>query len=338
MKTSTTSTFDLEEERLKEEIRKRGAKRVLIQLPEGLKAEGPRLASLAEKWGAVAIVSADPCYGACDLAVQEAESLGADLLVHFGHSEMASQQRVPIIYIEAKTAASTKPAVKKALPLLKPWKHIGLVTTIQHVDMLGEARTTLLETGKSVAVGDAGRLKHAGQVTGCDYSNASAISKEVDAFLFVGGGRFHAIGVELAASKPTVVADPYEQKAYSVDNEVQRILKQRWASIQEAGNALRFGVLIGLKSGQKRIDEALKAKESLEKKGKSVALLALREVTPEALMQFPSLDAFVNTACPRISLDEANRFRKPVLTLNETLVIVGELKWEELLKRGWFAA
>jgi len=331
-----TLTFDLEEERLKDEIKKRGAKRVLFQLPEGLKAEGPRLASLAEKIGAIVIVSADPCYGACDLAVQEAENLGADLLVHYGHSEMMPQQRVSIIYIEAKTAINVKPAVKKALPLLKPWKHIGLVTTVQHVDMLGEARTTLLEAGKSVAVGDAGELKYAGQVTGCNYSNATAIMKDVDAFLFVGGGRFHALGVALATSKPTVVADPYERRAYSIDAEAQRIRKQRWASIHEAQKAQSFGVLIGLKSGQKRIDEAMQVKEKLEKKGKKATLLTIREVTPEALTQFPSLEAFVNTACPRIALDDASRFRRPVLTIRETLVIVGELTWEELLRKGWF--
>jgi 2-(3-amino-3-carboxypropyl)histidine synthase len=330
------STFDLEEERLKEEIRKRGAKRVLFQLPEGLKAEGPRLASIAEKMGAVAIVSADPCYGACDLAVQEAESLGADLLVHYGHSEMMPQQRVSTIYIEAKATVSVKPVVKKALPLLKPWKHIGLVTTIQHVDMLGEARTTLLEAGKSVAVGDAGELQYTGQVTGCNYSNATAIMKDVDAFLFVGGGRFHAIGVALATSKPTVVGDPYERRAYSIDSEAQKIRKQRWASIHEAEKAQSFGVLIGLKSGQKRIDEAMRVKEKLEKKGKKATLLSMREVTPEALTQFTSLEAFVNTACPRIALDDSSKFRKPVLTVNETLVIIGELTWEELLKKGWF--
>jgi len=328
--------FDFEEEHLKEQIRKRGAKRVLFQLPEGLKAEGPRFASIAEKLGAIAIVSADPCYGACDLAVQEAESLDADLLVHFGHSEMMPQQRVPTIYVEAKTAVSVKPAVKKALPLLKPWKRIGLVTSVQHVDMLGEARTMLLEAGKSVAVGDAGRLKYAGQVTGCDYSNATAILKDVDAYLFVGGGRFHAIGVALATSKPVVVADPYERRAYSVNNEVQRILKQRWSSIKEAQKAHSLGVLIGLKSGQKRIDEAMRVKEKLEKKGKKVTLLAIREVSPEALMEFPTIEAYVNTACPRIALDDATRFHKPVLTINETLVIIGESTWEELIKKGWF--
>jgi 2-(3-amino-3-carboxypropyl)histidine synthase len=44
----------------------------------------------------------------------------------------------------------------------------------------------------------------------------------------------------------------------------------------------------------------------------------------------------VNTACPRISLDDASRFNKPVLTTNEASVVVGELSWEELCKEGLF--
>lgn len=330
------TTFYLEEERLKEEVKKRQAKRVFIQLPEGLKAEGPRLASVVEKAGALAVVSADPCYGACDMAFQDAQSLGADLLVHYGHSEMMCQEQVPTIYVEAKAVVSVKGTVKKALPLLKPWKKIGLVTTVQHVEMLSEARQTLLKAGKSLAIGDAGRTKYPGQVFGCDYSNAKAVVKDVEAFLFVGGGRFHAIGAALATAKPTVVADPYERRAYSVENEVKKIMKQRLASINEAREAVKFGVLTGLKSGQKRLDDALWVKERLGEAGKKATLLVLREVTPEVLMQFPTIEAFVNTACPRISLDDASKFRTPVLTLNETLVALGESTWEELLQKGWF--
>jgi len=332
-----SSTFDLEEERLKDEIEKRGAKRVLIQLPEGLKPEGPRLAAVVEKAGALAIVSADPCYGACDLAAQEAESLAADLIVHFGHSKMTFiPERVPIIYIEAKAMLSLKTAVEKVLPLLQTWRRIGLTTTVQHVDMLGEARQTLLKAGKSVTVGDAGRCIYAGQVTGCDYSNARAVMNDVDAFLFIGGGKFHAIGVALATSKPTVVADPYEQRAFSVVTNVQRIIKQRWTSIRHAKESERFGVIIGLKCGQRWLEMALQVRDRLEKAGKKITLLAIREVTPEALMEFPSLNAYVNTACPRISLDDAAKFQKPVLTVNEALVVAGELTWEQLLKKGWF--
>ncbi len=331
-----TTSFDLEEKRLRREINKRKAKIVLVQLPEGLKSEGPRLATIIEDAGALAIVSADPCYGACDLSLADAETLGADLIVHYGHTPQIKQEQVPTIYMEARAKISVKEAVKKAIPLLEPWSNIGLVTTVQHVHKLDEAKNLLLKSGKTVTIGDAGLVKYSGQVIGCDFSNAKSVSKEVNAFLFVGGGRFHAIGVALATAKPTIIADPYEKRAYPIHDEVPRILKQRWASISEAKGAENFGVLMGLKSGQKRLGEAVKIKGELQKSGRQATLLALREITPNALMQFPNIEAFVNTACPRLSLDDTSSFLKPILSLNEALVMLGEMDWEELCRKGWF--
>jgi 2-(3-amino-3-carboxypropyl)histidine synthase len=331
-----TTSFAFEKERLKKEISKRKARIVLLQLPEGLKPEAPQIASIIEDAGALAIVSADPCYGACDLAQPDAESLDADLIVHYGHSPRIEQERVPTIYLEAKAKISVKEAVKKAIPFLEPWSKIGLVTTVQHVHKLDEAKIFLLNAGKTVAIGDAGVVKHPGQVIGCDFSNAKSISEEVEAFLFIGGGSFHAIGVALTTAKPTIIADPYEKRAHLIHDEIPRLLKQRWASISEAKGAENFGVLIGLKSGQKRIKEAVKIKETLQKSGRKATLLALRELTSNALIQFPTIEAFVNTACPRISLDDTANFLKPILSSNEALVVLGEMDWEELCRRGWF--
>jgi 2-(3-amino-3-carboxypropyl)histidine synthase len=328
--------FDFEEERIKQEIAKLGAKRVLLQLPEGLKPEGPRLARIVEKAGALPIVSADPCYGPCDIAAGEAERLGTDLIVHFGHAKMLKHESVPTVYVEARATVTVDNAVEQAVPLLGKWGKIGLATTVQHVQALDHAREILVRAGKIVVIGDAGRINYSGQVSGCDYSNVKSIANDVEAFLLIGGGQFHALGIALATSKPTIIADPYEKRAYSIDAAAQKILRQRWACIEEAGHAKTFGVLIGLKLGQKRLDEALRIKEAIEKKGKAVVLFAVREFLPETLMEFPTVDAYVNTACPRISLDAASKFSKPVLTVNEFKVINGEFSWETLLKEGLF--
>jgi 2-(3-amino-3-carboxypropyl)histidine synthase len=328
--------FDFEEERIKQEIAKLAAKRVLLQLPEGLKPEAPRLAKIVEKTGALPIISADPCYGACDLPTAEAEHLGIDLIVHFGHAKLLKHEQVPTVYVEARATVTVDEAVEKAVKLLSKYDKIGLATTVQHVQTLDEAREILVRAGKTVVIGDAGRVNYPGQVMGCDYSNVRSVANDVEAFLFVGGGRFHALGIALSTSKPTVIADPYENRAYAIDEEAQKILKQRWASVEEAKHAKTFGVLIGLKIGQKRLEDALKVKEIAEKNGKSAFLLAIKEILPEALMEFPSVDAYVNTACPRVSLDAPSKFLKPVLTVNEFMVVCGESTWETLLKNGLF--
>ena len=329
-------SFDLEEKRLKREIKKRKPKIVFLQLPEGLKPEAPHLASIIEEAGALPIVSSDPCYGACDLAVSEAKILGVDLIVHYGHTPMTVHADVPTVYVEARAKISIKEALVKALPYLESWSKIGLVTTVQHVHQLDEAKNMLETAGKTVFVGDADPVKYPGQVIGCDFSNAQTVSENVEAYVFVGGGRFHAMGVALATGKPTIIADPYEKRAYPIQDQVRRVIMQRWGNISEAKDAKSFGVLISLKSGQMRLRDAMKIKEKLEQNGLKATLLALREVTPSALMQFPGIDAFINTACPRISLDDAPHFDKPLLSINETLVLLGEMKWEDLLRRGWF--
>jgi len=329
-------SFDFEEKRLIEELKTRKPKVVFLQLPEGLKPEAPRLAEVVEAAGALPIVSSDPCYGACDLAISEAKLLGADLIVHYGHTPMILDSDVPVVYIEVNAKISVTEAVTNALPYLESWSKIGLVTTVQHVQQIDEAKKLLEAAGKTVLVGDTGHVKYSGQVLGCDFSNALSVLETVDAFVFVGGGRFHAIGLVLATGKPTVIADPYENVAYPVHDQVRRIIMQRWGNICAAKEGKRFGVLVSLKRGQLKLKKAVEIKEKLEQNGFAATLLAIREVSPNALMQFPGIDAFVNTACPRLSLDDSPSYDKPLLSVNETLVMLGEMKWEDLLKDGWF--
>jgi 2-(3-amino-3-carboxypropyl)histidine synthase len=329
-------SYDFEEERVKQEILENKAKRVLLQLPEGLKPEAPRLAKVVEKTGALPIVSANPCYGACDLATEEAESLGIDLIIHYGHSKLVKHEPIPTIYVDARATVDVGAAVEKAVPLLSDWHKIGLATTVQHVQTLDSAREILVRAEKTVIIGDTGRLSYPGQVIGCDYSNAKSIAEDVEAFLFLGGGRFHALGVALSTMKPTIVADPYDNEVFSIGKEAETIIRQRWGSIEKARKAKNFGILVGLKPGQKNLEQALQVRQKLEEKGRVAYLLTIREVTPEALLEFPAIEAYVNTACPRLTIDDARRFNVPVVSKNEALVVIGEMSWEELCRRGLF--
>ena len=80
----------------------------------------------------------------------------------------------------------------------------------------------------------------------------------------------------------------------------------------------------------------MKIKGKLQKSGRKTTLFALREITSNALMQFPNIDAFVNTACPRLSLDDTPNFLRPIISLSEANVMLGEMDWEELCRKGWF--
>ena len=79
--------YDLELERVIEEVKKQEAKIVCIQLPDGLKPQAAAIQEAIEKnTPARVIIWAGPCYGACDMPMGVTR-FGVDLLVHWGHTQ-----------------------------------------------------------------------------------------------------------------------------------------------------------------------------------------------------------------------------------------------------------
>lgn len=78
--------FDLELGKAAAAIKKYGSKRVLVQLPEGLRPRAKDVQEYLQKHTkALILVWAGSCYGACDLPV-EAKNVGVDLIIHWGHA------------------------------------------------------------------------------------------------------------------------------------------------------------------------------------------------------------------------------------------------------------
>ena len=328
--------FDFDEEKILAEMIARGAKRVLLQLPEGLKSEAPNIAKLIEKAGILTIISGDPCYGACDLPGSEVDRFDIDLVIHFGHSKMIKNEKVSTIYVNVQSTAKIIITIKNSLALLKDYTQIGLVTTVQHLHTLPSVRDLLIKAGKTVFIGNSDQMLSRGQVTGCNYSNVKSIADKVDMFLFIGGGNFHALGVALNTTKPTIHANPFDHKVNLLNLKVNKLLHKHWDLIEKAKKAKNFGILVSLKPGQENFKNAIKIKKIIEKIGNSAVVILVREILPEVLMEFPTIDAYVNTACPRISFDAPLKFLRPVLSINEFKVLSGECSWKEMIKIGLF--
>jgi len=325
--------YDLEVDRVSDEIRRHRARRVLLQLPDGLRPQAFTLAdALRGRTGAEVLLLGDSCYGACDVALRQAEALGADLLVHYGHSRILPDAGIPVIYVEAKAEIDVEPLIEKAMPLIKAWRAVGLAATVQHVHQLGEAAESLRRRGLRPVIGaGGGRTPHDGQVLGCDYGSARRVADMVDGFLFIGGGRFHPLGLALATGKTVVAADPYTGVAAAVgEGELRRLAMRRMAAITAAKGARRFGIIVSLKPGQFDLSTAESLRAKLEAQGREAAVICLDEVRAETLANFSEADAFIDTACPRIALDGVADLRKPLLTVAEAQVLLGERRWEEI--------
>jgi 2-(3-amino-3-carboxypropyl)histidine synthase len=284
--------------------------RTLVQVPEGLKRKAIEMADETDG----VIISAEGCYGACDLRDREAEALGCKKLVHVGHVKFVDG-RVSVEYHEHKTKIDVVSPLQKHLDDLKAYKNIGLVTSLQFVDAINEARAILEKSGNAVFIGNAKNLLP-GQMLGCNIAAAREVEKNVDCFLMIGSGKFHALGLALATDKPVLMLNLEKGTLENLESSKQSMLKQRYAAIALAKDAKKIGILISTKPGQMNVELAEKLKKKIVAAGRKAYLLAMDEIMPDKLIGF-GMDAYVCTACPRIAIENRTAFDRPILNPDE---------------------
>jgi len=247
-----------------------------------------------------------------------------DVFVHFGHSPMKESEK--IISVPLFSNVDVFPIMERALDeeLASPDDDddVGLVTTAQHMNQFDEMRSWLERRGYTVHTrrGDE-RLTHEGQVLGCNYASADV---DADQVLYVGGGKFHPLG--LAMEHPdmhVVIADPVNNAVTLADTD--RFLKQRYAAVHKAMDADEWGVIFCTKIGQGRWDVA----REIVAENDDAYLITMDEITPDRLRNF-GLDAYVNTGCPRITTDDGPQFPAPMLTPGEYRIAIGEKPLDQL--------
>ena len=318
--------YEFEIEKIVEKIREKNVKTVGLQFPEGLKIHATDVArQIEDQTDAVVLISGDPCYGACDVADTKMSGV-VDLVVHFGHTPLPINYDVPVLFVDAHSSMDVIESMKSAVDLLEGHEKIGLVTTTQHLYLLKKMTDFLEKRGKTVVMGD-GRGTQKGQVLGCNFSAIKDL--DVDAFLYVGSGNFHSLGIKLFTDKPVIIADPYLGKARNIDEFADRILRIRFARIAKAMDARNFGIIVSSKKGQSRLDLAQRLKKNIHRRGMEAFIIMLDDVSPKLLMPFRDLDAFVMTACPRIAIDDSKMYKKPLLTPQELEIVLGIRKWDD---------
>ncbi|MCK4319743.1 diphthamide synthesis protein, partial [Candidatus Micrarchaeota archaeon] len=167
--------------------------RILLQFPEGLKKIAVQEADELRKEGHAVFLSGSPCYGACDLALEEAKILGVKKIIHYGHSQFVKNEPIEVEYREFPVDFELE-NLEPAVEVFKG-KIIGLAVTVQYVHRIDEMRKFFEKKGVRVKYGKGNYCKYAGQVLGCDWGAIKSIENEVDAVLFVGDGVFHPYGL-----------------------------------------------------------------------------------------------------------------------------------------------
>ena len=299
------------------------AKKVLLQLPDGLKPHVFEYFNrLSEKY--TVVVSSDPFYGACDISTPDVYR-DVDCIVQLGHSEIPNiKYPKPMIFMEYRIEKDITIEESVFEPLKdRGFRKIGLLCSIQYIDQMQKVGAFMQSIGFEVIVGrQDDRMKYPGQVLGCNFSAAHSISSEVDSYVVVSTGKFHAIGAQLASSKDVYILDMHERRLHEIRPETDKFLRRRYAKLSKARDARKICIVADTKIGQYRIRLANKIVEQAKAQGLEPVLLTANDVRPSDYENM-RCDAVVFTGCPRVSLDESDKFPMPILTPPEFQQIFG---------------
>lgn len=314
------------------ELERIRAKKVLVQAPQGLRSIALQLSEELYRRGFDVVLSGGPCWGGCDLALNEAMESSADAIIHLGHTKFLKDSSIPTIYIECRYEhdVDIEKLIEKSINLLRPAKSVGLGITLQWLNLLERIERVLENHGFSVFYGEHedGRL-HTSQVIGCDYTTVKSVEKYVEKFLII-GSFFHGLGLSMITNRCVVVADPETMRVEDMTQIAKKVFMQRYAQICAFRNSKKIGVILCTKPGQKREGLAAHITSLLRKAGKDAYIIILNEID-ERFLPDEVFDAYVNTACPRICIDDHAKFKKPILLPSELMVALGLVSWEELV-------
>ena len=323
---SLPAAYNFELSKSLDRIYKDQASHVALQMPEGLLMYATILADILKRCAPfltqVSILG-DVTYGACCVGDLDAKALGASLLIHYGHSCLVPIQHtvVPCLYVFVELQIDVHHMVDCVCATLPHPQPLALLGTVQFRQGLVQARQLLEKRGYKSKLPQVKPLSP-GEVLGC--TSPKNIEEEI--VVFCADGRFHLEACMIANPqvKQFLRYDPYSkvlsQEVY--DNSMMH--EMRRSAIQKAVRGSKFGIILGTLGRQgnpailQRIRQLL-----IEHKKQSIVML-LSEISPQKLSLLPQLDAWVQIACPRLSVDWGHHFALPVLSPYELHVALEE--------------
>ncbi len=309
-------------------IRADRPRRLALQVPAGLVRNAHDLAAeIRTATGVEVFLAGRACFGACDGPLPD-EVPGADAAVVLGHAPIPNMvPTVPSYFVEMRHPGGDPVRLAEIVRAAGLPRRLGIVASIQHLDLVEPLQRALAAVGLEARVGSGDRrLAYASQALGCNYTGAESIREAVDAFLFLGTGQFHPIGLAYATDRPVHALDPLRA---TLEPPIDRgaLVRRRQLLVASLRDATRWGILVSTFAGQNRTATALALQNRARRRGWEAEILTFSRIDPRDL-EGRAFDAYVNTACPRIALDDSALYPKPLLTPPEFLMALGELPLE----------
>ena len=212
------------------------------------------------------------------------------------------------IYIPAKSKLTVDLSQIKS----KLGGKILLFTTVQYIEQIDKMREQIGKDNCDILTPKESHAKFAGQILGCTKLLDDEI-KDYDAILFVGDGLFHPIALSNDIIDVFCFNPRTKELTKLDDNYFKKIKSKKKSGMNSFYRAKKVGVLVSTKIGQKRID----AIDVLKKyyPDKEFFGIIFDTIDFSRLEDFNFIECFVNTACPRIGVDD--ELPKPCVNISD---------------------
>lgn len=154
------------------------------------------------------VIMGDVTYGACCVDDYTAIALGADFLIHYGHSCLIPVDQtagIKVLYVFVDIKIDTLHFLETIKTNFQSSVKIALVSTIQFVSTLHHAANELRESGYAVTIPQSKPLSP-GEILGC----TSPVIPSGHIIIYLGDGRFHLEAVMIANPELDGIFDNFE--------------------------------------------------------------------------------------------------------------------------------
>lgn len=313
-------------------IRTSGAKKIALQMPEGLLLFATTISDILTQFcpGISTLIMGDVTYGACCIDDYTARALGCDMLVHYAHSCLipVNITQIQTLYVFVDISIDVPHLLATIEQNFKAGSTIAMVGTIQFNATLHGTAPQLREAGYNILIPQIAPLSK-GEILGCTSPHLGK-EQNVDCILYLGDGRFHLESAMIHnPSIPAYRYDPYTRRLTRETYDHSQLLSDRGKALTQARKAKKWGLILGSLGRQGNPHTMAMIENHLRQKGITWVNLLLSEVFPGKLAMMGDVECWVQVACPRLSIDWGYAFSRPLLTPYEALVVLGGREgWE----------
>ncbi|KAF8819564.1 diphthamide biosynthesis protein 2-related domain-containing protein [Cardiosporidium cionae] len=161
----------------------------------------------------------------------------------------------------------------------------------------------------------------------------------LDYAIFVADGRFHLESAMIQNPQlPFYRYDPFTKVLLHESYDHAMLHSNRQRAIDIARHAESVCLIMGTlgRQGNTKIVENIQ--NLILRAGKVCFTLLLCEILPDTLNKITNVGAFVQVACPRLSIDWGHCFNKPLLSPYESHVAFGGLAYQDIYPMDFYSA